>query len=249
MEAGVSYRRLRETVVDQHNWIVNRVDELTDFANKKKENPDKIIPTKKAIVQATKELQKKEMILHKYAIPTTHDITDHLVKGTKFGSFRSKSFPTVEDFVTEIGALEWFDDGYATKTNEGGLPTMNLEVIDIRPVGKHLVYDIEVDKIHSFLANGIVAHNCMIGHGMGQFLKETLVDKSDKTYVYVCSNCGLFASKKPDKDIYTCQMCSSRDETYSTHKVEMPYAFKLLVQELKAINILPRIKVCLLYTS
>ena len=116
--------------------------------------------------------------------------------------------------------MEWFDDGYATKTNEGGLPTMNLEVIDIRPVGKHLVYDIEVDKIHSFLANGIVAHNCMIGHGMGQFLKETL-------YVYVCNNCGLFASKKPDKDIYTCQMCSSRDETYSTHKVEMPYAFKL----------------------
>jgi DNA-directed RNA polymerase II subunit RPB2 len=243
LEAGVSYRRLRETVVDQHNWIVNRVDELTDFANKKKENPDKIIPTKKAIEQATKELQKKEMILHKYAIPTTHDITDHLVKGTKFGSFRSKSFPTVEDFVTEIGALEWFDDGYATKTNEGGLPTMNLEVIDIRPVGKHLVYDIEVDKIHSFLANGIVAHNCMIGHGMGQFLKETLVDKSDKTYVYVCSNCGLFASKKPDKDIYTCQMCSSRDESYSTHKVEMSYAFKLLVQELKSINILPRIKV------
>ena len=59
LEAGVSYRRLRETVVDQHNWIVNRVDELTDFANKKKENPDKIIPTKKAIEQATKELQKK----------------------------------------------------------------------------------------------------------------------------------------------------------------------------------------------
>ena len=90
---------------------------------------------------------------------------------------------------------------------------------------------------------GEMERDCMIGHGMGQFLKETLVDKSDKTYVYVCSNCGLFASKKPDKDIYTCQMCSSRDESYSTHKVEMSYAFQLLVQELKSINILPRIKV------
>ena len=243
LEAGVSYRRLRETVIDQHNWIVNRVNEITDFENKKKENPDKIIPTKKAIIQATKELQEKEMILHKYAIPTTHDITDHLVKGTKFGSFRSTSFPTVEEFVTEIGALEWFDDGYATKTNEGGLPTMNLQVIDIRPVGKHLVYDIEVDKIHSFLANGIVAHNCMIAHGMGQFLKERLVNTSDQYFVHVCSNCGLFARKKPDKNIYLCQLCNERNNSYTTHKVEIPYAFKLLVQELEAINIVPKIKV------
>ena len=243
LEAGVSYRRLRETVIDQHNWIVNRVNEITDFENKKKENPDKIIPTKKAIIQATKELQEKEMILHKYAIPTTHDITDHLVKGTKFGSFRSTSFPTVEEFVTEIGALEWFDDDYATKTNEGGLPTMNLQVIDIRPVGKHLVYDIEVDKIHSFLANGIVAHNCMIAHGMGQFLKERLVNTSDQYFVHVCSNCGLFARKKPDKNIYLCQLCNERNNSYTTHKVEIPYAFKLLVQELEAINIVPKIKV------
>ena len=65
--------------------------------------------------------------------------------------------------------MEWFDEDYATKSNEGGLPTMNLKVIDIRPVGKHLVYDIEVDKIHSFLANGIVAHNCMISHGVSRF--------------------------------------------------------------------------------
>ena len=31
LEAGVSYRRLREEVTRQHNWIVNRVDEITNF--------------------------------------------------------------------------------------------------------------------------------------------------------------------------------------------------------------------------
>ena len=228
LEAGVSYRRLRETTMKQHDWIVNRVNELTDFTNKKKENPDKIVPTKKAIEQATKELQKQEAILHKYAIPTTHDITDHLVKGTKFGSFRSKSFPTAEEFIEQIGALEWFDDDYATKTNEGGLPTMNLKVIDIRPVGKHLVYDIEVDKIHSFLANGIVAHNCMISHGVSRFLQERLFDVSDYFQFYVCSKCG-----NTPHNTTLCNLCNSK----IIEKVSLPYACKLLFQELMAMGI------------
>ena len=105
------------------------------------------------------------------------------------------------------------------------------------------VCDISVDKTHSFLAEGVVSHNCMIAHGMAQFLKERLVNVSDLYHVHVCSKCGLFARKKPDKDIYLCQMCSSRGLSYTTHKIEIPYAFKLLVQELMAINILPKIKV------
>ena len=235
LEAGVSYRRLRETTMKQHDWIVNRVNELTDFANKKREHPDKIVPTKKAIIQATKELQEQEAILHKYAIPTTHDITDHLVKGTKFGSFRSSAFPTAEEFMEKIGALEWFDDEYTTKSNSGGLPTMTLEVIDIRPVGKHLVYDIEVDKIHSFLANGIVAHNCMISHGVSRFLRERLFDVSDYFEIYVCQHCGTTPHYHKE-----CNVCKSK----AIHKVPLPFACKLLFQELTAmgikINIFPK---------
>ena len=236
LEAGTSYRRLRETTIKQHDWIVNRVNELTDFAKKKKENPNKIVPTKKAILQATNELREKEAILHPYAIPTTHDLTDHLVKGTSFGSFRSHSFPTVEEFLTEIGALEWFDDDYATKTNEGGLPTMNLQVIDIRPAGKHLVYDIEVDTIHSFLANGIVAHNCMISHGVSRFLRERLFDVSDYFEIYTCSKCGNIPHNKN-----ICNMCGCKEIA----KVPLPFACKLLFQELMAmgiaVNIVPKI--------
>lgn len=84
---------------------------------------------------------------------------------------------------------------------------------------------------------------CMIAHGLSQFLKERLINTSDLYNVHVCSNCGMFARKKPDKDIYLCQLCTLKDLSYTTYKVEVPYAFKLLIQELMSINILPRIKV------
>jgi hypothetical protein len=45
LEAGVSYKRLRNEVTRQHNWIVERVDQLTNFSKIKKENPTKIVPT------------------------------------------------------------------------------------------------------------------------------------------------------------------------------------------------------------
>jgi intein/homing endonuclease len=247
LEAGVSYKRLRTETIRQHNWIVNRVDEITNYKTKKLADPSKNVQTKNAISQAVKELTENEPLIHEYVIPTTHDISDHLIKGTKFGSFRSGSFPTAEEFLKKINILDWFLDdsetAYGVQRQKDCLPTMNMKVIGIKPVGDKPVYDISVDKTHSFLAEGVVAHNCMIAHGMGQFLKERLVNTSDQYYVHVCSNCGLFARKKPDKDIYICQMCNIRNQPYTTHKIEIPYAFKLLIQELTSINILPRIKV------
>jgi DNA-directed RNA polymerase beta subunit/intein/homing endonuclease len=247
LEGGVSYKRLRTEVIRQHNWIVNRVDEITNYKALKLENPSKNIRTKNAIIEAVKELKQNEALIHEYAIPTTHDISDHLIKGTSFGSFRSNSFPTAEDFLKKINILDWFLDDdettYGVERQNDFLPTMNMKVIGRKSVGDRPVYDISVDKTHSFLANGVVAHNCMIAHGMGQFLKERLVDTSDQYNVHICSSCGMFARKKPDKNIYLCQLCNMKGESYTTHKIELPYAFKLLIQELQAINILPKIKV------
>jgi len=264
LEAAVSYKRLRNEVIRQHNWLVNRVDEITNFSKSKQENPTKIVPTKKAIIQSVEDLKKIEPLIHEYAIPSTHDITDHLTKGTSFGKFTSKSFPTAEEYLRSIGALEWFlkeepilkcdiedideeqDQDYCTdlstsygvnRENEG-LPTMNLKVIDIRPAGLHKVYDIQVDNTHSFLANGIVAHNCMISHGASRFTRERMYDVSDKYSVYVCKKCGLIASYNNDMHIHHCRTCDNRtDFTY----VEIPYACKLLFQELNTMNIAPRI--------
>lgn len=90
---------------------------------------------------------------------------------------------------------------------------------------------------------GEMERDCMISHGMGQFLKERLVDTSDIYHVYVCTGCGLFASKVIEKDIYRCKLCESQKRDYTTSKIAIPYAFKLLLQELTTINIMPKITI------
>jgi intein/homing endonuclease len=248
LEAAVSYKRLRNEVIRQHNWLVSKVDELTNFSKIKSENAEKKIPTKKAIVAAVEELKKIEPLIHEYAIPSAHDITDHLIKGTKFGKFSSKLFPTAEEYLKEIGAFEWFLDdrvceednipNYGVNRTCDGIPTMNLKVIDIRPAGVHPVYDIEVENTHSFLANGVVAHNCMVSHGAARFTRGRMYDASDKYSVYVCKKCGLIASYNDKMHIHLCHTCGNRaDFAY----VEIPYACKLLFQELNTMNIAPRL--------
>jgi hypothetical protein len=122
------------------------------------------------------------------------------------------------------------------------LPTMNLKVIDIRPGGVHPVYDIQVDKEESFLANGIVAHNCMIAHGALGFLKERMMDVSDIFTIYICQECGLFSVVNPDEEsgIRTCTGC---DKYSQFMELRIPYACKLLMQELEGMMITPRFKV------
>jgi DNA-directed RNA polymerase beta subunit len=265
LEAGVSYRRLREGVTRQHNWMVNRVNEITKFKEIKEQNPEKIVPTKKAILQAVDELKKIEGLLHEYAIPSTHDITDHLIKGTEFGKFTAKGFPTAEEFLEKIGALDWFknesmkclpseedvdadvdadagadDDAgnYGVTRDCGSIPTMNLTVVSRIPVGPKQVYDISVEDTHSFLANGIVAHNCMVSHGAARFTRGRLYDASDKYQVHVCRDCGMIAAYNDKMGIHCCRTCDNRT---NFAYVEIPYACKLLFQELQTMNIAPRI--------
>jgi DNA-directed RNA polymerase II subunit RPB2 len=79
-----------------------------------------------------------------------------------------------------------------------------------------------------------------IAHGAAFLLREKLLEASDKYMVYVCNICGLFANKMPKKDVYHCASCKNSTRI---SKVILPYAFKLLIQELMSVQILPRLKV------
>ena len=42
------------------------------------------------------------------------------------------------------------------------IPSYKQKIIKIEKNGLQEVYDIEVENVHNFLANGIVSHNCSL---------------------------------------------------------------------------------------
>ena len=88
---------------------------------------------------------------------------------------------------------------------------------------------------------GEMERDCMISHGAALFLKERLVDVSDKYRIHVCKNCGLIAQSDLNSQKFMCRLCNATDSDIA--QVYIPYACKLLFQELLAMHITPRIVV------
>lgn len=236
LEAGVSYARLLEKVKEQRIKLVKRVDELTQYTVLKSKNPKCIIRTKKAIDQAVAELKESEPLIHEYAIPGRHAIKEQLIDKRVFGKFRSGKFPTAEEYMKTIDVYNWFvDKNYGVSRDSESLPTMHLEVIDIRPIGSHEVYDIEVENTHSFVANGVVAHNCLLAHGASQFLKEKFVELSDNFTVFSNSSGLMCAVNKKDKYVNSLTKDVNSNGTILEHRI--PYATKTFFQEIQCMGI------------
>lgn len=86
---------------------------------------------------------------------------------------------------------------------------------------------------------GEMERDCIISHGAAGFLKERLMDVSDAYETCVCRSCGLMAINDKHRDIMICKSCQSSN---GVEDIKLPYACKLLFQELMSINIAPRIK-------
>ncbi len=181
-------------------------------------------------------------------------IRGHVSDGTPFNNTNPEE---IKDILESLGYQR---DGY--ETLYCGMTGKKMEVqIFIGPTYYYRLKHLVEDKIHSRargpqniltrqppegrsrdggLKFGEMERDCMIAHGMAQFLKERFVETSDIYFVHVCNSCGLFASKMINKDIYVCQSCRNYTDV---SKIAIPYAFKLLLQELQAISILGRIRV------
>jgi DNA-directed RNA polymerase II subunit RPB2 len=182
--------------------------------------------------------------------------------GTSFGNLDVK---TITEELQKLGY-----ESYGNELLYNGLTGEQLETnIFIGPVFyqrlKHMVNDKQHSRSIGPMVNltrqpaegrsrdggfriGEMERDVMIAHGMSKFCRERLYDVSDKYSVHVCKKCGMIASFNDGNKNrmyatadFTIHLCKNCDNKTDFAKVEIPYAYKLMSQELQTINIVPRI--------
>jgi len=182
--------------------------------------------------------------------------------GTSFGNL------DVKTITKELQKLGY--ESYGNELMYNGLTGEQLETnIYIGPVFyqrlKHMVNDKQHSRSIGPMVNltrqpaegrsrdggfriGEMERDVMIAHGMTRFCRERLYDVSDKYSVHVCKKCGMVASfndgnknRMYSNADFTIHLCKTCDNKTDFAKVEIPYAYKLMAQELQTINVVPRL--------
>ena len=84
---------------------------------------------------------------------------------------------------------------------------------------------------------GEMEKDCLIAHGAALLLKERF--SSDKYKIPICDKCGLVAIEDFTKGKKYCPVCKKT----KIIDVEMSYAFKVMLDELKCMGIYPKVRV------
>ncbi len=106
---------------------------------------------------------------------------------------------------------------------------------------------------------GEMERDTIISHGISDFLFESMMDRGDKYYLAICNHTGMISIYNPAKKLFMSPMADGplkyvgsleNEDLRLQHVTQfgrsfsiicIPYSFKLLIQELQAINVQMRI--------
>jgi DNA-directed RNA polymerase II subunit RPB2 len=214
----------------------------------------------------TKEGLSPDIIVNPHAIPSRMTI-GHLVECLygKVGCFRAKisdATPFADfhlyDVSNELRAFGYQRYGNEVLYNGFTGRKFNAQIFFGPTFYQRLKHMVD-DKIHSRargpvqvltkqpmegrsrdggLRFGEMERDCQIAHGAAHFLRERLFEVSDPSRLHVCDICGLSAVANISKNVFKCDRCNN---TTRVSQIRIPYACKLLFQELMTMGIAPRL--------
>ena len=165
-------------------------------------------------------------------------ITDTLMKGGRveirdFGIFSVRHYDgrTGKEFRARIfmapvfyQRLKWMVDDKAHARATGAVSILTRQPAEGRSAEGGLRF-------------GEMERDCLIAHGSAALLVERMCKNSDRYRTTICRLCGLIGIY--DGESFECKSC---DNTSEFAHVEIPYAFKLLIQEMMSINLAIRLR-------
>jgi aconitase A len=171
--AAAVYWRLVDQIHRQRLWMSARLTELHQADNK--------LSFSRTRKRAAVELMEREPVVSPhYALLEGHDRFSRLPQPAtrKFQPLHRDAcdFPSPVALFNQIGVREWFaplnsradadsTKRYCVEKEALALPTLSLQVVERRSVGKRAVFDLAVNDLHAFVAGRIAVHNCIGNSG------------------------------------------------------------------------------------